>query len=55
MLPTRQIIRLLRAEDKNTCLQPEDIHNARLKINEEFLAGRTPIQALLMELPTDGK
>lgn len=26
-----------------------------MKMNEEFLAGRTPIQALLMELPTDGK
>ncbi|KAJ5111191.1 hypothetical protein N7532_001726 [Penicillium argentinense] len=54
-LPTRQILRLLRAEDKRTCLLPKDINNARMRMNDEFLAGQTPIQALLMELPTDGE
>jgi hypothetical protein len=54
-LPTRQILRLLRAEDKRSCLVAKDINNARMRMNAEFLAGRTPIQALLMELPTDGE
>lgn len=31
----------------------KDIHNRRRKLSAEFLAGRTAIQALLMELPKD--
>lgn len=48
-------MRNLKAEDPNTCIIAKDINNARLRLNQEFLGGRTPIQALLMELPTDGK
>jgi hypothetical protein len=54
-LPTRQILRLLKAEDKSLYLIAKDINNACVRINTEFLASRIPIQALLIELLTDGE
>ncbi|KAJ6134805.1 hypothetical protein N7523_001127 [Penicillium sp. IBT 18751x] len=50
---TRQILTGLREEDSDCALIPRDIYNRRKKLSAEFLAGRTPIQALLMELPKD--
>ncbi|KAJ5264490.1 hypothetical protein N7505_007283 [Penicillium chrysogenum] len=51
---TRQIITSLRESDPNSCIIPKDINNLRMQLNREFLNGRTPIQALLQELPKDG-
>lgn len=53
-LSTRHILIKLRTDDKKSCLLQRDLNNARAKANREFLAGRTPLQALLMELPTEG-
>ncbi|KAJ5982657.1 hypothetical protein N7451_012757 [Penicillium sp. IBT 35674x] len=50
---TRQILTGLREEDSDCALIPRDINNRRCKLSAEFLAGRTPIQARLMELPKD--
>ncbi|KAJ5195560.1 uncharacterized protein N7498_008998 [Penicillium cinerascens] len=50
---TRQVLTGLREEDSSYALIPRDIYNRRKKLSTEFLAGRTPIQALLMELPKD--
>jgi hypothetical protein len=54
-IPTRQIITSIRDNDPGSCLLPVDINNLRMKLHREFLNGRTPIQALLMELPKDGE
>lgn len=51
---TRQILTSIR-EDPRSILVSQDIYNRRKKLSEEFLAGRTPIQALLIELPKDGE
>ncbi|KAJ5855724.1 uncharacterized protein N7529_009668 [Penicillium soppii] len=51
---TYQILVELRDADPGTALISRDIYNTRFKLNQLFLAGRTPIQALLMELPKDG-
>ncbi|KAJ5243941.1 hypothetical protein N7489_004037 [Penicillium chrysogenum] len=51
---TKQIVTELREADPDTILVPRDIYNTRRKLSDEFLAGRTPLQALLMELPKDG-
>lgn len=53
--PTRQILTALANEDPKTCLIAKDINNARRASSQRFLAGRTPIQALLMEFPRDNK
>ncbi|KAJ5082771.1 hypothetical protein N7532_011814 [Penicillium argentinense] len=45
----------LESRNPNSCITDRDIYNLRAKLNREFLRGRTPIQALLMELPTDAK
>jgi hypothetical protein len=45
----------LRQTDEESCIVRTDVYNHRRKLNIEFLAGRTPIQALLQELPRDGK
>ncbi|KAJ6142418.1 hypothetical protein N7471_001906 [Penicillium samsonianum] len=50
-IPTRRILTKLRESDLDSSLTPRDIYNFRKKINMEFLAGRTPLQALLIELP----
>ncbi|KAJ5251595.1 hypothetical protein N7489_002005 [Penicillium chrysogenum] len=52
-LPTRKIVTGVR-QDEGSCIVPRDIYNLRRKVHLEFLAGRTPLQALLMELPKDG-
>ncbi|OGE50952.1 hypothetical protein PENARI_c015G06959 [Penicillium arizonense] len=54
-LPTRQILHALRKDNPETCLNAQDIYNFRHKLHAEFLAGRTPLQALLIELPKDGE
>ncbi|KAJ5117344.1 hypothetical protein N7448_010976 [Penicillium atrosanguineum] len=54
-IPTRQIPTCLRDEDPTSWLLPVDINNLRMRLSQEFLNGRTPIQTLLMELPRDGK
>ncbi|KAJ5855723.1 uncharacterized protein N7529_009667 [Penicillium soppii] len=54
-LPTRQILTTLREENPDSCIIARDIHNYRRKLHMEFLAGRTPLQALLVELPKDGE
>lgn len=41
-------------ENAASCIIASDINNLRAKLNREFLNGRTPIQALLMELPSNG-
>ncbi|KAJ6126055.1 hypothetical protein N7471_010548 [Penicillium samsonianum] len=52
--PTRQILIEIRDADPDTCLTSRDLYNARVNLNQTFLACRTPIQALLMELSKDG-
>ncbi|KAJ6126037.1 hypothetical protein N7471_010664 [Penicillium samsonianum] len=51
---TRQILTEIRETDPESVLIPQDIYNARKKLSQLFLAGRTPLQALLIELPKDG-
>ncbi|OQE04572.1 hypothetical protein PENVUL_c032G00837 [Penicillium vulpinum] len=51
--PTRQMLIEIREADPESALISRDIYNTRFKLNEVFLAGRTPIQALLTELPKD--
>lgn len=51
---TRQVLIELYEDDPDTALKPRDLYNKRWKLNQMFLAGRTPIQALLEELPKDG-
>ena len=51
---TRQILTELREADPDSILTPQNIYNWRRKGSEKFLAGRTPLQALLIELPKDG-
>ena len=53
-LTTRQVLTGLRSDDPDSCLISRDVHNCRKKLHADFLAGRTPIQALLQELPRDG-
>ncbi|KAJ5441771.1 hypothetical protein N7491_004177 [Penicillium cf. griseofulvum] len=50
---TRQILTKLREADPESTIIAQDIYNTRKKLNQIFLAGRTPIQALLQELPKD--
>ena len=40
---------------EDSCLTARDVYNLRRKLHVEFLAGRTPLQALLIELPRDGE
>ena len=51
--PTRQILTSIREQDPGSALIAQDIYNRRKKLSVAFLAGRTPIQALLIELPKD--
>ena len=52
---TRQIIRGLRhTNDGASGLKPQDIYNLRKDLRRKFLEGRTPIQALITQLPEDG-
>lgn len=53
-IPTRQILIMIREDDLKSALIARDIYNRRKKLSTDFLAGRTPIQALLIELPKDG-
>ncbi|OGE47089.1 hypothetical protein PENARI_c066G04429 [Penicillium arizonense] len=54
-LSTRHILTSIRKEDEESCLTARDVYNLRRKLHIEFLAGRTPLQALLIELPRDGE
>jgi hypothetical protein len=54
-MTTRQIMTATQLQQPDSCITERDIYNLRAKVNQDFLKGRTPIQALLMELPTDGK
>ena len=54
-LSTRHILTGIRKEDQDSCLTARDVYNLRRKLHIEFLAGRTPLQALLIELPRDGE
>jgi hypothetical protein len=54
-IPTRQIVTSIHEANPNSCIISADINNFRAKLSQEFLNGRTPVQALLMELPTDGQ
>ncbi|OQE59258.1 hypothetical protein PENNAL_c0329G06460 [Penicillium nalgiovense] len=51
---TRQIMTEIHKADPESILTPRDIYNTRRKLSDIFLAGRTPLQALLIELPKDG-
>lgn len=51
---TRQILTELREADSESIPTSRAIYNWRRKVGEMFLAGRTPLQALLIELPKDG-
>lgn len=51
---TRQILTEIREADPKSTLIARDIYNTRRRLNQIFLAGRTPLQALLQELPKDG-
>ena len=51
---TRQILTELREADTESAITARDIYNTRKKLHDIFLAGRTPLQALLQELPKDG-
>ncbi|KAJ5898967.1 hypothetical protein N7495_003711 [Penicillium taxi] len=51
----RQIITRLRIDDPQSCLIDKDLYNFIQKTQLEYLAGRTPIQALIDDLPEDGK
>ncbi|KAJ5817594.1 hypothetical protein N7447_007602 [Penicillium robsamsonii] len=46
---------VLKTDDQDSCLTARDIYNFRRKLHVDFLAGRTPLQALLIELPKDGE
>ncbi|KAJ5135023.1 uncharacterized protein N7515_004301 [Penicillium bovifimosum] len=50
---TSQILTEIREADPETILVPRDIHNRRRKLDQMFLDGCTPLQALLQELPKD--
>ena len=54
-LLTRQILTGLRKDNAESCINARDIYNYRKKLYVKFLAGRTPLQALLIELPKDGE
>lgn len=49
-----QILAGLRTKDDNCLLEPRDIYNLRRKLYVEFLAGRTPTQALISTLADNG-
>lgn len=51
---TRQILAELREADSDSIPTSRGIYNWRRKVGEMILAGRTPLQALLIELPKDG-
>ena len=53
-VPTRQILTSIRNENPDSYIIPRDIYNFRRKVHIESLAGRTPLQALLIELPKNG-
>ncbi|KAJ5307511.1 hypothetical protein N7476_008167 [Penicillium atrosanguineum] len=50
----RHIITTLRNDDPDSTIQPRDIYNIRGRLIREYLNGRTPIQALMEELPKGG-
>ena len=50
----RQIWTGITFEDGRVALKLKDLYNRRQAIVEEFLAGRTAVQALLEQLPVDG-
>ncbi|KAJ6000120.1 hypothetical protein N7481_000529 [Penicillium waksmanii] len=54
-MTTRQIMTATQLQQPDTYVTERDIYNLRAKVNQDFLKGRTPIQALLIELLTDGK
>jgi hypothetical protein len=54
-LPTRYILTGLQKEDQDLCITARDIYNLRRKLYIGFLARRTPLQALLIELLKDGE
>lgn len=53
-IPTRQILSRIQESDPDTFIS-RDIYNFRKKVNIEFLTGRTPLQALLIEPPRDNE
>ena len=50
--PTRQILSGIDREAQSS-LKAQDIRNLRKKLRRQFLKGRTPIQALISQLPED--
>jgi len=51
---TSHILTMLRQSDPANSIKPRDIHNLRARLRTEFLDGRTPIQALLYQIPEEG-
>ena len=45
---------MLRQSDPANSIKPRDIHNLQARLRTEFLDGRTPIQALLYQIPEEG-
>lgn len=52
--PASHILTSLRQNGAEISLRPRDIHNLRWNMRREFLDGRTPIQALLTQIPEGG-
>ncbi|KAL2007168.1 hypothetical protein VTN00DRAFT_8606 [Thermoascus crustaceus] len=53
--PAHKILEVLKKEDLETSIKPQDIHNLCQILHRKFLDGCTLIQALLTILPEEGK
>jgi hypothetical protein len=52
-MPTRQVLSGIEKEARSS-LKAQDIRNLRKMLRRQFLKGRSPIQALITQLPEDG-